>query len=191
MSLETQDVIKAVKTYPVRFICGALVVGLGLALYFRSGDITQLETSLEQKTQEGTRQQRNIANATLLGEHLQAVQQANEQIAARTITPGALADNLQYFYQLEASLGVKLIDLRQGTPAATKGDRAYLSVPYTIALDGTYTQVMRFLERLENGNLYVRFVQMTVTPQRDRSRGGSDAEPLLTLSMNIEVLGRS
>ena len=190
MSLQTQDVTAAIKKHPLRFACGLLIVGLGAALYLRGGDVAELEQRLEQRTQEGARQQANISNAALLADHLAAVRAANESIASRTIEPKALADNLQYFYQLEANLGVRLIDLRQGSPTAPAANRSYVTVPYTVALDGTYRQVMQFLRQLEQGSLFVKFTQLTLTPQRDSSRGAARGELMLTLSLNIEILGR-
>jgi hypothetical protein len=191
MSLQNQDVINALKKYPLRFACGLIVLVVGGAMYVRSGGVAEMEQLLEQRTQEGTRQQANISNGLLLSDHLAAATHANQVIAGRAIEPRALADNLQYFYQLEASLGVKLIDLRQGSPSAARADRSYVTVPFTVALDGTYPQLLQFLRELEAGELYVRFTQLTLTPQRDGSRGaGRGSEPLLTLSLNLDVLGR-
>jgi hypothetical protein len=168
-----------------------IVLVVGGAMYVRSGGVAEMEQLLEQRTQEGTRQQANISNGLLLSDHLAAATQANQVIAGRAIEPRALADNLQFFYQLEASLGVKLVDLRQGSPSAARADRSYVTVPFTVALDGTYPQLLQFLRELEAGELYVRFTQLTLTPQRDGSRGaGRGSEPLLTLSLNLDVLGR-
>jgi Tfp pilus assembly protein PilO len=191
MSLQNQDVINALKKYPLRFACGVIVLVVAVAMYLRSGGIAEMEQLLEQRTQEGTRQQANISNGLMLSDHLAATTQANQVIAVRAIEPRALADNLQYFYQLEASLGVKLIDLRQGPPSTALADRSYVTVPFTVALDGTYPQILQFLRVLESGELYLRFTQVTITPQRDGSRGsGRGSEPLLTLSLNLDVLGR-
>ena len=165
MSIRNEDVARAFKKHPVVFTCGAAVLLFAVGTYLRMDGVSQLESQLAEKTREGERQQFNIRNSALLAEHLEIVEQGTQAVTARAVDPRALADNLQFFYQLESDVGVKLTDVRQGnaTPAA-KG-QTYPSVPYTVAVNGSYLQLVRFLQQLENASPLVRFNAFTLAPR--------------------------
>lgn len=186
MSIGNQDIINAVKKHPVGFGCALLAVALAAATYLRRGGIDELDARLEEQARLGERQQANIKNATLLGEHLEALSAANEDVGRRAIDPQALARNLQHFYELESRLGVRLIDLRQGTPAAAPAGSAYRAVPYNVGIEGRYPQVLRFLQELEHGAPLVRFNAVTIMP----APGATDAD-VYTLSLTLDLLGQS
>lgn len=186
MSIQNQDVVHAIKKHPVGFGCAVLAVALAAATYLRSGGVEELEIRLEERAAAGERQQANLKNASLLQEHLGAVTTANEEVGRRTIDPQALANNLQHFYELEAGLGVRLIDLRQGAPRPKAAGAAYRSVPYNVAIDGTYPQIVQFLRQLEHGRPFVRFDTITIMPTRTAGSAGT-----YTLSLTLDLLGQS
>lgn len=195
MSIETKDIVQAVRKHPIGFVAGLLAVALVAASTFRADGVGALETQLEERSREGQRQQTNLTNAIRLDEHLATLTKANEDIAARAVDSRELASNLQYFYELEAGLGVKLIELRQGAPTAKAKGSAYLAVPYTVAIEAPFERVVQFLQALENGSRYARFVSVTLQPRAsDASGPGKSATApaqLITLSMTVELLGTS
>jgi hypothetical protein len=191
MSIQNEDVIRFVKKYPVGVSCGVVALAFGLATYFRADGLADLQRQLEQRSADGARQQTNIQYAALLSEHLASVTAANAAIADRAIDPRALANNLQFFYRLEADLGVKLLDLRQGTAVPTRKDGVYQAVTYTVALEGRYLQVLEFLRRLESGERFCRLLTVNIVPRRNDGGAASSAEPTLTLSLTLELLGKA
>lgn len=195
MNIETKDIVQALRKHPIGFAAGLLAVALAAVGYFRSDGVTALEAQLEERSSVGTRQQGNLTNAVRLEEHLATLTKANEEIASRAIDSRELASNLQYFYELEAALGIKLIELRQGAPSAKAKGAAYLAVPYTVALEAPFERVVQFLQALENGSRYARFVSVTLQPRAvdapDSNRPASTAAPLISLSLTVELLGTS
>ena len=195
MSLETKDLVQVVKKHPIGFAAGLLAVALGVASYLRGGTVGELRTRLDERTAEGTRQQANLTNGVRLEDHLATLAKANEAIAARAVDSRELASNLQYFYELEAALGVKLIELRQGAPSAKAKGAAYLGVPYTIALEAPFDRIVQFLQALEHGERYARFLSVTLQPRAADAPGGNARTPaagtLITLSLTVELLGTS
>lgn len=191
MSIETKDIVAAFRKHPVGFAAGLLAVVLGVLSYVRGGAVAALEARLEEVTALGTRQQTNVTNAVRLDEHLAAITAANQAIAGRALDSRELATNLQYFYELEAALGVKLIELRQGAPAPKAKGATYLAVPYTVALEAPYDRAIQFLQALEQGGRYARFVSVTLQPRSADAPGAraASAAPLITLSMTVELLG--
>ena len=172
-----------------------LALVLGVAGYVRADSMEELETELDEQVRQGERLQNNLRYAARLDEHLDTVNRAVESIHARAINPSALATNLQYFYRLESELGLKLIDLRQGTPERGKQATEFLAVPYTVAVEGTYRQLLQFIRRLETGSHYVKFLSSNLAPSRaiDPASSGSAADstdPVLVLSLNLQLLGR-
>ncbi len=115
MAITNEQVVALLKKNPV--VSAAVVVCLGLAAahYFR-GDLSATATArLDERTQEGQRLSANIKNSAQLPEQLARVSAAAKEAEGRLVKVGSLANNLQYFYKLEADTGVKLLDLRQTT----------------------------------------------------------------------------
>lgn len=191
MSIQNEDVVRFVKKYPVSVSCGLVAVVFGAATYLRGDGLTALQKQLAQSTADGERQQANIQNASMLPNHLTNITAANAAIAERAIDPRALANNLQFFYRLEADLGVKLLDLRQGTVVPTRKDGSYQAVGYTVALEGRYAQVLEFLRRLEGGDRYCRLLTVNIIPRRAESGTSAVSDPVLTLSLTLELLGKA
>ena len=86
--------------------------------------------------------------------------------------------------------------MRRGLRALAKAKgAAYLAVPYTVALEAPFERVVQFLQALENGSRYARFVSVTLQPRAvdapDSNRPASTAAPLISLSLTVELLGTS
>ena len=112
MSLETKDLVAAFKRRPLVFVCGVIVVALGLALYFRSGVGDELQARLAEREKELSRLTNNTKFSAQLDAQLQALRQANATLEAGALRVGELARNQQVFFRLEEQTGVPLLDLR-------------------------------------------------------------------------------
>ncbi len=181
MSLTGQDLLAIAKKHPVSVGCALLAVGLAVGTYMRHAHVPVQEQLLAQRATEGERLKENLRNSTLLKEQHDALVAANAEINSRAVRVGNLATNLQYFYKIEADTGIRLVDLRQLTPAAQPGGAnapRYLRVPYALSVQGDFASVLTFVRRLENGSHFCRINSASIS-------GGND----VTLTLNLELLG--
>ena len=189
--MDAQDIVTFIKKHPVGVGCVVLAVVLSIGGYVRSGRMGELESELDDRVREGDRLKNNLRYASKLDEHLDTVNRAVERINKSAITPSALATNLQFFYRLESELGLKLVDLRQGTPERSKQSTEYIEVPYTLAVEGTYRQLLLLIRRLETGSHYVKFLSSNLAPSRAATTGEADpTRPILLLTLNLQLLRR-
>ena len=183
--MTSQELRAAVKKNPTSFACGALSVLIIGAIYFRGHLLPQAETLLAQKSAEGEKISANIKYAAHLKEHTDTVTAANKAIEGRIVRASQLGTNTQYFYKIESETGVKIIDLRQTTPAtgAKAGKGAYLPVAFSVSVQGELNQILEFLRQVENGAHYSRVMNATC------SGNSAKRESPLTLALTIELLG--
>ncbi len=190
--MNLQGLILFVKKHPVGVGCAILAVVLGGLTFVRGGSVSELETMLQERTDQGDRLKNNLRYSAQLGEHLALVEQAVSTVERKAINPGALAINLQFFYRLEQELGLTLVDLRQGVVTESKEPREYLSVPYLVSVQGTYLQILDFVQRLEQGERIVQFATANISPARGLSAQRADpTDPLLVLTLDLVLLGKS
>lgn len=176
------------KKHPLSVGCALLSVLLIAGIIYRRDAMPATVTDLEEKTAKGERLTANLTNANQLVEQRDAMAKVNALVAGRLVKASELAKNLQYFYRMEAETATKFIELRQqASPTSVKPGNAYLSVPYTMTVEGSYLQLVTLLRRLENGVHFCRILNATIT--RGAGDPASTVSPL-TLTMNLELLGQ-
>jgi hypothetical protein len=183
--ISNEELAAAVKKNPVSFACVALSVIMIGIIYFRHGLISEAEQVLTEKTADAQKLALNITYSAQLKDQMEAIEAANKLIAARVVRATQLGTNTQYFYTLESETGVKLIDLRQTTPAtvAKPAKGTFLPVAFTVAVQSDLKQILEFLRQLENGTHYCRVVNATC------SGNSSSRTTPLTLALTLELLG--
>jgi len=118
---------------------------------------------------------------------LAALISSNAQTDSRLVSSADLATNLGYFYKMEADAGVKLLDLRQASPAKSAAKSTYLPVGYTVAVQGEYKKVITFLQKVETGDHFCRVLSASFS-----AKAGEPADTsTITLSLSLELLGKS
>lgn len=178
------DILPFVKKNPISVGCGALCIGLAVGIYVRGDELPAAEEDLAQKSAEAGRLAANVQNAAQLKEQVEALTAAGKELDARLIHLPQLT-NYQFFYKLESETGVKMTTITQGLVAPLKGGQksAFIQVPFTITVQGTLTQLLDYLRRLESGAHYCRVMGVTCSvPVTDRNSA-------LTLSLSLELLG--
>jgi Tfp pilus assembly protein PilO len=188
MAISNEQVIAFIKKNPIGFGCGALCLVLVAAMYYRSDLVPAAETELDQQSAEAERLAGNLKNATQLQEQLDAMIAAGKQVEYRLVHPGDLAKNQQYFYKLEADTGTKIDCHQNALPVEKDRKTLYLSVPYTVNVQGDYSQILSFLRKLESGAHYCRVLNATLVS--GGAGAGESAESPLTLNLNLELLGQ-
>lgn len=189
MAISNEQVAALLKKNPVVTAAVVICVGLAIAHYLRGDLGAAAAAQLDERTKEGQRLAANIKNSVQLPEQLAHVAAAAKEVDTRLVRVGSLANNLQYFYKLEADTGVKLIDLRQTTDPGRAAKAGRIPVSFTLTLHGEYPQVLDFLRRVESGAHYCRVRSANVVPF-DAGAGSSGLRSdAAKLTLNLELLG--
>lgn len=196
MAISNEQLVAAIKKNPIVTVCIIVALVAGAGIYFRADAVPSSEAKLEELSKQGRRMSTNIKNAARLDEELQTLATVNEHVNQRLVDAGQLADNLQYFYELEASTGINLIDLRQVGAAAIGRAPAkkslFTPVNFSVSLTGTYAQLIDFLQRLESGRHFCRVLTADFSPVYEGSGSAAAARPeKQTLALSLELLGKS
>lgn len=188
MSLTGKDLVGVAKKHPVGVGCALLSVVLLALLYLRGGNIEEAQARLEEVTATADRLKTNINYSAQLSGQVESLSHAVDVLKERTMQPGALAQNLRYFYKLESDAGVTLIDLRQMNPVyppAPKKNASqpiFISLPFSVGVQGEFNKVMTFLRKLENGEHFGRINTASLRPSASRSD--------VTLTLAVELLAQ-
>ena len=183
--MNTSSLVAAAKKQPIGVVCGTFCLVCALLLYYRSGITDERQADYEAKSAEAARITANVRNSANLAEQVVEIQALSKEMEGRLIRAGQLAVNLQYFYKLEAENEVKLVDIRQNNVSAVKSAKMiYVGIPYNVAIQGSYKQVLAFLNRLEVGQHFCRFNNINLT--KSPSAGVPDG---MNLTLGIELLG--
>ena len=184
--MTSADLVAAIKKQPVGFGCGLICVMLGVVLYYRSSTIDEKQAEFDTKSAEAAKIISNVTLSKNLPEQVQEIQTLTKELESRLVHAGQLAVNLQYFYKLEAENEVKLVDVRQNAMPRT-GAATYGGIPYNVTVQGSFKQVMTFLNRLENGRHFCHFTSAVFGKS---SGGDAGSQNGITLTLNIELLGQ-
>ena len=179
--MNTADLVALLKKHPIGFGCGLVSIVCAVLLYLRSDNIAASQAELDASSAQAAKMVANVRNANGLAEHVTEVQTLSKEMESRLMKAGQLAVNLQYFYKLETENEVKLVDVRQNTvPRNTK--TLYTGVPFNVAVQGPYPNVMNFLNRVQNGRHFCRISVASFT------KVGDTAD--MNLALTLELLGQ-
>jgi len=182
----------AVNDFLKKYLIASIFVGVSVLLLggiiFRSGEIPAREQVVEQKTAEGRRLQANITNSALLREHVETLVQVDKQISQQLVNPNQMAENLQFFYRIEAASGAKIVDVRQiYNSGSAKGQTgSYVPVPYTVQIQGDFRKTLNFARKIEKGSRIGRIMTASFGQSGNTEHTAGD---LFSMSLNVELLG--
>ena len=184
--MTSEELIATVKKQPIGFACGGLCVICAGLIYFSSSQIEGREAEYETKSAEAAKILDNVRNSAKLPEQVVEIQALAKEMDSRLIRAGQLAVNQQYFYKLEAETEVKMSEVRQSTPPRSlkATSQLYPPIPFNVSVQGSYKQVLDFLQRLETGPHFCRFTTITFA-KADSNPGSTN----MTLNLNLELLG--
>lgn len=177
-----QQLLAAVRRNPVMVISITLIVLLGGTYYFLWKQHAELTLRHDRVQQDGQAMQAALAGHSRVTAHLATVQEALARIDQHLVVEAELADNLNYFYQMEAASRARLTQLNQLSSQPAPEGVSYKPVPFSIRITGTYFQVMSFVREMENGPRLLRI--------RNYSFNRADAATnTLALDLTVELLG--
>jgi Tfp pilus assembly protein PilO len=167
---------------PVLVISVATIILSGTASWFlwqRQESLTgvhaQVQRNGEAMLQSLTGHARVTAEITKLTEAL-------NYIDAHLINEADLAENLGYFYEIEAVSRIKFSQVSQLSSQPQAAGKPYNAVPFSLRTSGSYRQLLRVIRELENGPRLLRIRSFNLD-------AGADPEKL-TLDLNVELLAR-
>lgn len=185
--MTSDEIIVRVKKHPIGFACGLVSVCLAGLLYFRSDEVAAKQTEYDTKAAEAAKITSNVTISRNLPEQVADIQAMSKDLESRLVAASQLAVNLQYFYKLEAENDVKLLEVRQGAQPK-KGATIYNAVPFNVTVQGSYKQVMLFLNRLENGRHLCRFTNVIFA--KSSNAADPSLQNAMTLTLNLELLAQ-
>lgn len=184
------DLIALIKKQPIAFACGLIVVLCAGWIYYDSDGVDNAQRDFEEKEKESKKIAANARSANGLAEQTAELQSAMKHVESHLLRVADLANNLQIFYRLETETGVKLVDARQNTlPTPKQGapKTLYTAIPFSISIQGNYTQLWSFIRRVETIPQFGRFTRLTLT--KVEGGGNEVAADTMTAVLTLELLG--
>jgi len=182
--MTTADLIEKLRRFPVPSIAIAIVVACLVANYFRADVLSVRDAELEEVRDQREQVDLNLVVGSTLDEHATEMRARVAELDARVVQPSELAQNMNYFYQLESATGVGLIDLKQNVLADKPVPKNQLGgISYTISLSGQFPQVIGYFNELEKGTRFYRLLNFNL------QRGRETTQSSVSLTLNFELLG--
>lgn len=192
--MNSQDIIKKLKLYPVASVAGIVTIALILAIYWRGMSHSAQQHRHEQAVEKWNQIEENVfKNSVNLETHLENAKLISHDVKERLIRSSELAKNYQYFYRFENSTGVKILTLQQQPtaprPPGKKGNNEpkqkpqFSKVGYTMSATGGFHQTLAFLHAIEHGQHFFHLKEFAL--QRSNEAGSRD----ITITMNFDLLG--
>ncbi len=186
--MSNEDLVAFLRKNMIPVVCVIVSIAIAVTIYLRSEVLPDAEKVLAQKAQQGELLAANIEDANQppsLKDQRTSLSASNDAIAARLVRFGQLAENLQYFYQLESATGAKLTPVQIPVPAPGKNapKTFFTPVGFTLSAQGDYAQLIDVLRRLEDGEHYCRVLTCNIRPLTEQ-RGGP-----LAMTVSLQLLG--
>jgi hypothetical protein len=184
MKIDTHVFLSAIRRYPVLSVAVLICIPLAAISFYRADAITEQQAELDKVQALSTRFRSNISNSIQLQQQVDFLEQAKAAIAKRAFSGESLPLNLQYFYKLEADVGVKYLNLSPASrPAAAAAKppagTTYIPLNYTVSVQGSFQQIITYLRCLEQGAYFSRINSASVL------NSGSS----ITLNLDLDLLG--
>ena len=190
--MDMQNLLANLKQYPVAVGAVILTILLAVALYVRKGGIPDMETQQTELKEKVDTFEGNAEEAIDLETHTEMMQDLASEIDSRTMLRAELTKNVAYFYGFEREDALEINSITQvpqGNLSRVEERAAekqrYETINFTIQVEGTYKNLIRFAHDLRNGEKIVRVEDMGITP------AGSNTNPeLLQATFSVNALGR-
>lgn len=186
------------KNYIIAVSATIALICLGVH-YVRGEQITRLAADYDDLSVRHTRILKNLKHASEIDGDLEELKRLMEVVDGRLFNPEDLATNQRYFYQIEASSGVKLDSMQQivkplptgkgSQKARKKAARSkFQELVYDMEIRGSYPELLDFMRKVEGGDVFAVLDGFAVVP----ASGALKEEEAGALSMRVSfsVLGR-
>ncbi len=189
--MNIQAIIAKLKQYPIAVGGVVFILVFGAAFFMRKSKAPELEgerVKLEKKWQDIVD---NTREATDIATHMEKISEYSAETQSRLMVRESKALNQQYFYGLEEETGLSLTLLAQSDapppprpPPGKPNLTLYSPVDFSVSVTGTFSEVLDFLYRLENGRYFTRIEGFSTS-----STGGADTDQI-QISLKMDILGQ-
>jgi Tfp pilus assembly protein PilO len=177
-----QNLWSLAKTYPFCGICGvlSLVFALGsLGFWWQSRVLIGAQVK---KQKEADAVRATLISAPQLRQELVFVRQTMAKINEVLASEENLADNINYFYNMEESSKARLDSLQPFNTSSVDTGVPYKRIPFGIKVSGTYTQVTAFIHAVETGPKLSAVTRLVLRKRPDSA--------LVTADFTVDLLGK-
>lgn len=178
-----QQFLDFARRNPVIVASLSIIVLLGSASYFLWQKQHGLNTDHENARRTGENMMESLTGQARIATELAAATAAVDFIDRNLILEADLAENLGYFYQIEANARLRFSQLNQLSSQPQPDGSPFKAVPFALRATGPYRQVMRLLHELETGPRLVRIRTFAF------SRGEGEEESV-TMDLTLDLLAR-
>lgn len=178
-----QRFLSVARRNPVLVLSIATILLSGTAAWFLWQRQQELSGQHDQVQRNGEAMLLSLTSHARVGTEIAKVTEALNYIDAHLINEADLAQNLGYFYEIEAVSRIKFTQVSQMSSQPQSADKPFLAVPFSLRTTGTYRQLLRVLRELENGPRLLRIRTFNLNAED----AGSDK---LTLDLTVELLAR-
>ncbi|MGF1484718.1 MAG: hypothetical protein ACFBZ8_10190 [Opitutales bacterium] len=196
--MNTQDLVKKLKTYPLAVVGALLTVVVGGFGFVRSDVLPELRLRCDDLRHELSGYEANIRAGDSLQDDLLNAKGVVTKIERRLIDPEETIANLQYFLAFETSTGVDLSDPRLSgitggnyAAAATKGKKGkkpkatpFSEVSYNLDASGSYEDLLGLVHALQASRFFMRVDAINLRPSQSLEGGNMD------MGLTLSILGQ-
>lgn len=186
------DIRKKLSRYPVIFV-SVLVVPCAMATWvIRKPKVEELYSEVDQLDRQWKQILTNRDRAVGLDKELERLQAGVESLQDRLMVEEEVAANYEFFYGLEAQVGVRLRNFGKGELGNGEAMLAnhgrlqhYAAIPFTFSLEGEFANVLRFVDLLQSQRYLIHLERLGVA-----SPTGTGDPSILTADLRCYVLAR-
>jgi len=182
MNAALQQLLSLARRSPLMVTSLALLVLLGVANYFLWDQQHTLAEQHQEVRHNGESMLTALTNHNRIIAQFASVQEALAYIDKNLVTETDLAENLNYFYQMETISRVRLSQLNQLSSQPPSEGNPYKAIPFSLRASGTFAQIMSFLHALETGPRLLRIKTFSFNR-------GDAKKNLLSMDLTVELLG--
>jgi Tfp pilus assembly protein PilO len=168
---------------PIIVASVTIIVLMGSASYFLWHKQHVLNADHETARRTGETMMESLTGQTRINSELAAATAAVDFIDRNLINEADLAENLGYFYSIEASARLRFSQLNQLSSQPQPEGSLFKPVPFAVRATGPYRQIMRLLHELETGPRLVHIRTYAF------SQGEGDEETV-TMELTLDLLAR-
>ncbi len=169
--MNTQIILEKIKQYPVAVGAVVLVILLVSAWYFRKGGIPEMQAEQDSLSSQVEVMERNQDRATGLEADLATLKELTAALESRLMRRAEKTQNVAYFYSFEEEGALEIETVNQMPLGQLTRDQErerrnqmYESIEFTLQVEGSYEQLVRFTHDLRNGEKILRVEDIGITP---------------------------
>lgn len=164
-----QAILDSLKRYPLAISCGAVLLALAVAIVLRGGVAEELLIQESEFRSQIRLIDENAKNAQGIDQHVAALQAIVEDAQERLFVRSERAINTDFFYSFEDRVDVRITEVSQRanedpfyTSKGPKELKHHGSIVYSIAAEGSFEAMLRFLNEFHSVEAFVRVVEFEI-----------------------------